>query len=149
MVNFWALDVGCMMLREILFAEVRERQRWAYGVSADASRGEEFHEVSIQSSLRLSACKRIEEVVATCIAGLGRRADLLKRKKEYALGCCSLLDLTGRAVRDYALDDLSDHHRLITLKETIEGITAVTMDDVMKAFEHLRPERRCTQVTLP
>ncbi|MBI4709103.1 MAG: insulinase family protein [Candidatus Portnoybacteria bacterium] len=149
-INDQVIHILREMFDKVLNEEVRERRAWAYAIDSSQHNFRHFYEFSINcGALALKALDDIEEVIEVRIASIEDREDLFERVKRRRLASNFMIDPTGKGVCDGALDDLADHHRIISLAEIGEDKERVTMDDVRNALQWLRPERRWTLITRP
>ena len=58
-------------------------------------------------------------------------------------------DLNGHSVRDGALGDLRDEHRIVTLGEEKKLIEDSTFEDVLKLLHWFKPEYRWVLLRKP
>jgi predicted Zn-dependent peptidase len=138
------------MLDKLLNEEVREHRAWTYSIGSLYWDLRYFHQFSINcGSLALKALDGIEEVVEDCIASIGDCEYLFKRTKERILAKSRITDSTGKDVCDVVLDDLANYQRIISLKEDMNNIEQVTMDDIRNLLRWLKRERRWTLITRP
>jgi hypothetical protein len=60
-----------------------------------------------------------------------------------------MTDPNGRKVRDFAMEDLAEWHRIISLAEYSAELEAMTMSDIRNILPWIRPERRWTLIRKP
>lgn len=149
-INRRVVNIVKNMLDEVLKEEVRERRAWAYTIGSSWQNLRYFYEFSINcSALALSAIDEVEEVVDVCIASIYDREDLFDQVKHRVIGRNLMIDLRGRDICDNVLEHLSCHQRIIPIRETVDDLRSVTMDDVRNVLKWLSPERRWTLIVRP
>jgi len=149
-VEYDVLRVIKHMLGKMLFEEVRERRAWVYSINAHLYSNRQFHELSIGcAGLKLVAVDQIEDVVNACVDEVASREDLFDEVHSRLIGHLRLVDPSGSGLRDNAMVDLEDEHRILSLQENIEQLERIGMQDVRDALKRLVPERRYTVLTIP
>jgi len=148
--NSRAIRIMESMFDKLLEEEVRRRRAWTYDISSSCCNFQLFHEFSINcGTLALEALSSIEEVIEECISSMSDRKDLFEQSKRNVLARNRIIDKTGRDIRDGALYDLAENHRIISFSEYRDDIERVTMDDIRKLLKWLSPDRRWTIIGSP
>jgi predicted Zn-dependent peptidase len=106
------------MLGQILDDEIRQSRAWTYHTGCSWYNFRHFHEFTIGAdALAPESLDSIENVVETCVASLTDREDLFELAKRRAIADNLMMDPRGRGIRDGALDDLAESHRIISLRD--------------------------------
>ena len=138
------------MFDEALNDEVRERRAWTYAISSSYANFRSLSEFSIDCrALVPQAMEEIESVIDASIADMGNQEGRFESAKRRALASNFMIDPTGRGVCDGALSDLTVAQRIISLAEYERDIREVTMKDILRLLDYLRPEKRWTLITKP
>jgi predicted Zn-dependent peptidase len=149
-IDLYAIRLFCRMLNETLTDEIRERRAWTYHISCTPYNYRHFREIAICcDALKIGAMDEIEGVVEQCISQMRASDDLLEQAKRRAIQSMSLLDPTGKGIRNDAVGELADYHRIITLEEAMVMIEKKNMDDIRAILPWLEPARRWTLLTRP
>jgi predicted Zn-dependent peptidase len=145
-----AIRILKFMLDEILDDEVRQSRAWTYRIASDWCNFLHFHEFMVNcGAMPLNALDAIENVVEECIASLTDREDLFENARRREIASNLMADPNGRKVRDFAMEDLTEYHRIISLAEYGAELEVLTMDDIRKMLPWIRPERRWTLIRKP
>lgn len=138
------------MLGNLLYEELRERLSWTYGIGTSFANFGGFYAFYIGcDSFNLDVIDKIEGVIENLISLAYDNVELFSRMKEKALAKVLLNDLSGKKVRNGAMNDLSLFRRILTAEEFSRWIEDVTIDDVNECLRWLRPERRWTCISCP
>lgn len=145
-----AVSLTCGVLSQLLNKEIRLKRAWAYSTDCSFHNFRNFFSVSINcGALHLEALDAVEDVVESCIALAKSRNDLLRKIQQERIAGGSMIDSTGRRIRDGATGDLAWHQRIISFREANENLSQVTIKDIREVLEWLRLERRWTRITRP
>lgn len=133
-----------------LTGQIRERRAWTYHVGCDYSYLGYFHHFIIACrSISPDVLDQIEEIIEASIASMMDREVLFKRVKRHHLAKFTMIDLSGGALRNGALNNLVHQHRITSFNEDRKEIERVTMDDICALLRWLKPAMRWTLVIRP
>jgi len=145
-----AVKMLSQMLDETLTEQVRERRAMTYHISSSFYNHRHFYEFEITCNrLEVAALDEIENIIEACIGSTYDHIDLFQKEKRCGLAAAFMIDPKARDICDGALKDLANHQSISSLAEDARDIEALTMDDIRKLLQWLKPERRWTCVTTP
>lgn len=138
-----------LMLNKVLFDEIREKRSLVYSIRTDY---EDFHDVGeyeIEGRITPDATSYIDDLVLECISMVPLRRDIFDRKLMSCKQRCRMIDLSGSDLAEQSARDLVAYHRIIPMKEEMDGLGSVTFEHVSEAAALLSREKKYTLIVRP
>jgi len=140
--NYYGLLVGNGILggfpHSKLFMNVRERASLAYSVSSsiEGSKGLLTISAGISAEQQEQAVEIIQEQVRSIQEGMISREELEQTKSGMISSMNSMNDSPAGLINRNLIGIV--HNQLRTIDEVVESISAVSLDDVVRAMQHLQ-----------
>jgi len=145
-----AINIFAAMLNETLFSEIRDRLAWTYQIYFDFKDLRSFTKTMIYcQSFRSDAADRIEQEIDVCVRSQRFKKEHFERNRQSEIAKKEMYDATSMKIVNECLDDLGVCRRIVTIKEMIQDLQAVTMDDIVRITELLAPDWRWTGMVKP
>jgi predicted Zn-dependent peptidase len=149
-INRSALRMICLMLKELLVRELREKFAWTYAVNTDWDNYREFYLFSITvSSFAVTAIDSIEEKIEAVILSVYKNRKLFNKIRKERMVRLFILDQNTANIMDDCMQDIAVDNRVVTLAEHYKSFSQLTFDEVCSLIPYLSTENRWTLIKIP
>lgn len=138
-----------MMLRQILFTEIRQKNAFAYGTGTQGFDAQDIYEFGVLAKVNPASIDLISDMVEKCIASVKDRQDLFKKKKNLIMRRLSMSDYSGSDLADTLSSSLLIYQRNSSISEDLSDFQNVTFDQMVEASKLLSPDRNYELITRP
>ncbi|MEX0916604.1 MAG: insulinase family protein [Candidatus Spechtbacterales bacterium] len=138
-----AVAAAMDLLGEELFDKVRISRNWAYHIGASYERFGDFFDVGVRcGKLDYRGVDSIDALVSDVAKKVMKDAPSFMTKRARRLSARQLADVSGNSVILGCTEDILYHDRIISLREEIELIAALTFEEVQEVLAYFIDERR-------
>jgi predicted Zn-dependent peptidase len=144
-----ARQVFDQVLCKILLDEIREKRGLAYSVGTNGRDFQDVCEYKISGRVSPEATHYVDELVRNCIEMVPSRRELFDRKLKSLKQKCLMIDLAGWGLARNAAGELAINHRIIPMREELDGLHKVTFEQMAEAASLLSIKHQYTFITCP
>ncbi len=151
-ISYDTMAIMSFMLKHVLMHKIREEKQWTYEIDVPYQNFVTSYELRIVSeALGLEAFHEIDDIINQSVDLVAEDLGLFSHVKEALVRQHNIMDLdiSPMSVLNGAVSDLTANGKVIALEDEKSGLSAVSMDDICRVAEYLKPEHRFTLIQKP
>lgn len=135
--NLKMLELFKVMLSHVLDDEIRQRFGATYNFGVSMADYIQVREMRIGGRISPSIMENIGEIIRSGLLHLKKKRSLFRNLRIAKLNRYLLLDINGHILIKNVMDDLEIYHRIISLREEIELIEAVSFGELCDLADYV------------
>ncbi len=143
------VQILCDLCEERLTEELRYSRHLTYAVEVRQQYYQDCRTMRIDCKTAPDAVEHTQDLFWRVLKSLDQEEEKYREIKQELLARIYRMDYAGYDLLESAMGDLASYHRLISFREEIEQVMAVSFEQVSELAHYLSEERHFCWITLP